>query len=428
MLIHAVVGHYPSPFKSYYDAQFVDLMRAGHDVRIFSLGRQDNVLNEKVVSHGLDRRTSTYPETMRDLLRSLPASLARLPSRPGGMLRAARAAFRTPAGSKRRIVAAGRALAVSAAAPDLWLVHGARPAAHFRWLGRAFPSSAVAIYYHGGEVPSVAALDDRILAAAFQSADAVFTNTRFSREHALNRGAPEDRTHIVPVGFDLEDFPAQGQREYRPGGVLRLLSAGRMSEEKGFKYALEAVRRLVAEGRTRFHYTLTGSGYAREELERYVAAHGLEPWVTFLGTVSTEELQRRMAATDVLLLPSIQVGNWVENQACAVQEAMLRRGLVVVSRTGGVPECVAPAFQRWIAPERDADGVARGIADILDLPDAELRRLGEEGRRFVVEGFDLRRTNEQILRTTLESFRSIRSRGADHRTVAAARAASDPDR
>jgi glycosyltransferase involved in cell wall biosynthesis len=135
-----------------------------------------------------------------------------------------------------------------------------------------------------------------------------------------------------------------------------------------------------------------------------------------------------MAASDVLLLPSVQVGNWVENQACAVQEAMLWRGLVVVSRTGGVPECVAPDFQRWIAPERDVDGIARAIAEILDLSDAELRRLGEAGRRFVEERFDLSKTDDEILRTTLESFRSVRSVRAGDRSSATPLAAGDLDR
>jgi len=404
MRINAVVALYPSPFKSYYDAQFTDLLRAGHDLRIFSAEGQDvHVLNEKVVRHGLDRRTSHYPSTLKDLPRSFPRALGNLLRSPGPGLRAARAAFRTLGGGKRGFSGAFRALHVLGD-PDLWLVHGMAPAIAFRWLKPAFPRSAVAIYYHGGEVPSVEPLEGGLITEAFNGADAIFTNTRFSRDHAVSRGAPAERIHVLPVGFDPADFP-DISRAYRRDGGLQLISAGRMSEEKGLIYALEALRALLDSGRTRVHYSLTGSGYARPDLERFVEENRLEEHVTFLGTISTGELHQRMAASDVLLLPSVQIGNWVENQACAVQEAMLWKLVVAASRTGGVPECVAPPFQRWIVPERDASALARAISEIYDLSEEAMARLGAEGRRYVLDGFDLSRIDQELVETAVASAR-----------------------
>ncbi len=403
MKIFVFVEIYPIPFKPYYDAQFAKLLEAGHDLTIFAYSSRRRALSEKVREWRLDERTRRYPSTFRDIGGSLTPILTNLLSRPVLAGRAALAAFTTPGSLKHRIVRAARAAAVSEGRPDLCLVHSATAAINFWWLKRAFPDVPVAMYYHGGEVPNVAPLDDEVVARAFRGADAVFTNTRFSRDHAISRGVPSELIQILKVGFDLDDFRPPEVRSYRRDGILRLLSAGRMSEEKGFIYALQAVERLVERGMDRVHYSLTGEGYSRPQLERYVEEHGLEPYVTFLGTISTGDLHRAMADTDVLLLPSIQVGNWVENQACAVQEAMLWKGLVVVSRTGGVPECVAPELQRFVVGEKDVEGLTDALAAIYEMDDEDLARLGERGRAFVLENFDLDRLNPELLSATVEA-------------------------
>ena len=53
-----------------------------------------------------------------------------------------------------------------------------------------------------------------------------------------------------------------------------------MSREKGFIYALEAVATLVAEGATYIRYGLVGGGPEKAAIESFIAAHGLEPYVT----------------------------------------------------------------------------------------------------------------------------------------------------
>jgi glycosyltransferase involved in cell wall biosynthesis len=202
------------------------------------------------------------------------------------------------------------------------------------------------------------------------------------------------------VGFALEDFSVDTSRTYRRDGLLRLLSAGRMSEEKGFIYALQALKSLVDQGIRDIRYSLTGEGYLRPELEQYVRANHLEPYVTFLGTLSTEGVIRAMEESDALLLPSIQVGNWVENQACAVQEAMLMKALVITTRTGGVPESIPPEMQRFSAAEKDVAALTRAIAEVNALPLLELRRLGAAGRAFVTRDYEVGQLNDRLIALT----------------------------
>lgn len=410
MKIHVFVSLYPVPFKPYYDTQFATLVEEGHDVTIFSGGRHGEELNEKVVEAGLDRRVRHYPTVLRHLPRTLGRAIANAVRHPSKAWRALRLAVRNARGVKQAIVDTLRAWTVLQDDPDLCLVHGTGTAVRFPWLKEIHRSVPIALYYHGGEVPSVSKLEQTAVADAFRMADAVFTNTEFSRDHAVSRGCPPDRIHILPVGFDLRDYQVPEEREYRKGGTLRLLSAGRMSEEKGFIFALKALRHLVHEkGITDLHYSLTGEGYIKPELERFVRENDLEPYVTFLGTVTTEELIRQQGEADVLLLPSVQVGNWVENQACAVQETMLMKGLVVVSRTGGVPESVAPALRDFIVEEGDWRELAEAIERIDEMSKQEFSLRGNKARAFVIENYDVRELNMRLLRITLEG--SERSEG-----------------
>lgn len=403
MRIFLFAAQYPIPYKPYYDTQFAELVEAGHDVTIFT-GRRGGGINEKVSRYGLADRTRSVPTT----LRRAPASAWALASawkRPGAAWSLAkRAAIGETA--KLKVLNVLRALDVGTEAPDLCLVHGLGTAMGYRWLREAYPGVPVAMYYHGGEVPSVRDIDDAAAAAVFESFDIVFTNTGFSRRHAIERGCPPERVGILPVGFALEDFQPIEPRTYRRGGVLRLLSAGRMSEEKGFIYALEALRLLMDSGIRSFHYSLTGQGYIRPELEEFVRANGLSENVSFLGTISTHEVLRAMAEADVLLLPSIQVGNWVENQACAVQEAMLMKTLVLTSQTGGVPESIPEVMRPFSVPERSASGIASTLERLHQMADEEFVRLGEACRRFVSDNYDIRELNRRMITEAMAAVRN----------------------
>lgn len=395
MRIYAFTQYYPSTFKPYFDTQFAQFVRDGHQVTVFAHGRQGPVVNEKVARHGLDGRVRRYPTTLRTLPASLPAVFRSVALGPS----AARRRWGTvPPGSwKDRMMHGARLLGLPGERPDLCLVHDLTTAAWFTSLRAAYPGVPVAMYYHGGENARSAPIGEEQARAAFRGVDVVFTNTGFSRDHAVSRGCPEEKVVIVPVGFSLDDYRPPAVRRYRPGGVLRLLTAGRMSEEKGHRYALEAVRRLVEQGVTGLRYAITGDGYVRPLLERYVAEHGLESYVEFTGTLTTGELVARIGEADVVLLPSIELGNWVENQACIVQEAMLMKALVVATTAGGVPESTAPELRDFMVPPGDPDAIVRSLLAIVALDEHEMRALGEAGRAFAERRYDIRLLNRILL-------------------------------
>ena len=399
MRIAIFVEHYPATYKPYFDTQFADLVRAGHDVRINAAGALSRVPSSKVLRWALQERTTYYPGSLRDLPRSVPALVRHRPDATLGL----REAFATTAGAatRRRIVDVARALSIRGDVPDVALIHGLTAAlAVLPWLRRALPRTPLALYYHGGELPTTPGVPDNLARNAFTAVDVVFTNTAFSRDHAIARGCPADCIHVLPVGFDIADYLPPSPRDYRRGGTLRLLSAGRMSEEKGFEFAIRAVHRLVEEGVRDIRYELTGDGYYRERLEQYVRANDLEPYIGFLGTLPMDAVIRAMGECDALVLPSVQVGNWVENQACAVQEAMLMRAPVIITRTGGVPQSAPASMQPFTCEPGSIDELSEAIRRMHSLDTGALARLGDSGRTFVERNYDIRQLNQSMLELT----------------------------
>jgi glycosyltransferase involved in cell wall biosynthesis len=134
-------------------------------------------------------------------------------------------------------------------------------------------------------------------------------------------------------------------------------------------------------------------------LREYVSTHGLQGCVQFVGKLSAQELLAEYSTADVLLLASVDRGNWQENQACVVQEAMLCRALVAVSRTGGVPESTAPEMLPYSFPPEQPEAIAGALRRIDMLSIDGLRQLGERGRLFAAQRYDIRHLNRDLLAT-----------------------------
>jgi colanic acid/amylovoran biosynthesis glycosyltransferase len=270
-------------------------------------------------------------------------------------------------------------------------------AVRFAWLRRLLPRTPIALYYHGGEVPSVPDQSDKAVAAAFGDCDLVFTNTRFSRQQAIDRGCPPDRTRVLPVGFNLQEFQPPAERHYRQGGTLNLVSVGRLSEEKGIHFAIEALRLVVESGRSAVHFSIIGDGYYRSQIERKVAEYRLERHVSLLGALPAAAVREQMGAADALVLASVPMGNWAETQACAVQEAMLIKALALTSQMGGVPESIPDEMRPFSFPPGQPDAIAEANIRVYDMAPAELTRLGDAACDFVRRNYDIVQLNRKML-------------------------------
>lgn len=399
MLIYTALEHYPSLYKPYFDTQFEDFIKSGHNLEIYSVEQQGNQVSEKVSRNQLNQITKYYPATLKHVPDKLITIIKNYFLNPVFRTKVIFKLIDNQSTFKHNIMNIFRMLILPVTAPDLFLVHNLTTATHFKFLKNLYPNSKIILYYHGGEISGVPRLDQVEADSAFQYPDIILTNTKNSMQHAINRGSPENKLSTNPVGFDIDEFNVKKNKTYRISGKFNFISIGRISWEKGFIFALEAINKLVEAGYKDLHYTVIGDGAELVNLKDFVESNNLSQFVDFPGQESSRtRLYEKISQSDALILPSISTDAWEETQGCVLQEAMILKTLVLTSTSGGIPESIAPQMVEFSFKPEDPEALKGSLIKVMNLSDDDLIRLGEECRDYTVIKYDIKRLNQNILK------------------------------
>ena len=182
---------------------------------------------------------------------------------------------------------------------------------------------------------------------------------------------------VLPNPIDMAALrPRPALRRAHP--VIAL--PGRLVHEKGHADALAA---LACLGRSGSHPQLEvlGDGPLRCTLESLARALGLKSRVRFLGALPHARMLDRMAAADLVLIPSR-----FEGFGLTALEAMALGRPVIATTAGGLPETVGPAG--ILVPPGDIDALAAAISALLADP-GRCAALGAAGTQRARGRFDL---------------------------------------
>ncbi len=190
---------------------------------------------------------------------------------------------------------------------------------------------------------------------------------------------------IPQFGIDPENFsPAPGSAT--GGRDLVVGYAGRLVPEKGLRTLLRAAATLDPAPRLRF----AGTGPLAAELRRAGAGGPLAGRIEVLGHLGSGQMPGFLNSIQVLVLPSLDRANWMEQFGRVLVEAMACERVVVGSDSGAIPLVVGDAG--LIVPQADAAALARALER---LRAAGLRgRLGRAGRQRVLDNFTHARVAE----------------------------------
>ncbi|MGC9191980.1 MAG: glycosyltransferase family 4 protein [Conexivisphaera sp.] len=263
----------------------------------------------------------------------------------------------------------------------------------------------------GGGSGTVAALE---LEAA-RRADAVVTVSNAMRDCDLApQGFPLEKVRVIWNGVDPDVYdPSRVDRREverlrevhgARGGIL-ILFLGRLVREKGVEELVEAMPRVRRE-HPGARLVMVGQGNLRDSLLRRVRELGLEGSVFLVDRfLELGEKLAYYAAADLAVFPSIY-----EPFGIVALEAMSMGKPVVVGASGcsGLREIVVPSGPDKCGIHvdgRDPGDIAWGILAALADAD-EMRRMGENGRRRVLENF----TWDVTVRRTLDLYSEVAGR------------------
>jgi colanic acid/amylovoran biosynthesis glycosyltransferase len=187
------------------------------------------------------------------------------------------------------------------------------------------------------------------------------------------------RLNIVHCGIDPTVYAPRPERSQGP---LRLLTVGRLHPIKGYNVLLEACGILAAEGLD-FHLTMVGDGPLMDHLRTSIAQHGLARHVDLVGPVPQENIQQYFDNADAMV-----VSSFMEGVPVVLMEAMAKELGIVSTRVGGIAELVEAGTSGILVDAGSARSLADGIRQYIADPQL-CRQHGKAGRLKVLGEFDV---------------------------------------
>ena len=216
---------------------------------------------------------------------------------------------------------------------------------------------------------------DRVVAVSETSARSV----------ARAFGLQEEQVAVVWNGVDTSLFRPLPDANREPG---RILFVGDSEDEnKGFRYLLLALSRLASS--MPFQLTVVQRAWSNQT-PSWARDLGLEERVTFLDSLSLEELVDQYNQAQLLVSPSLY-----EGFGLPAAEALACGTPVVATTAGALGEIVEDGVSGLLASPGEVAPLAEAIRALLDDPE-RCRAMGEAGARRIRERFSWRRAAEEL--------------------------------
>ncbi|MBE5802804.1 MAG: glycosyltransferase [Clostridiales bacterium] len=224
----------------------------------------------------------------------------------------------------------------------------------------------------------------------YQACDIIVTVSAECRE-SIRQALPQhgEKMHVLENISSFQAVEAASREgscpEYRDAQGLKLLSVGRLHEQKGMDIAVEAAKHLKESG-TRFCWLVVGEGSERRRLEEMIEAYGLTDCFRLIGARQNPYIYMREC--DILVQPSR-----IEGKSIALDETKMLLKPIVATRYPTVGDAITHGVTGWVT-DMNGEALSQGIVQVAQ--DEELRM------RLVAALEQLPKGNEEELQKYIE--------------------------
>jgi colanic acid/amylovoran biosynthesis glycosyltransferase len=218
----------------------------------------------------------------------------------------------------------------------------------------------------------------------FSQVDLIHCVSKDMRDGLLSFGLVPTKTFINYPSIDAGKFFKNNSGLIGTSGKYSIVTIGRLHFQKGYVYALQALKKLV-EKNIPFIYNILGEGPDRPMLTWLIKEWGLNDHVVLHGKVNSEQVLKILNISNVFLLSSVYEG--VSN---AVLEAMAMELPVLSTRAGGMAEVIEHRVNGLLTDWRTPDHMGDQLVWLYENP-AEAIEMGKKARVTVHNLFSLDR-------------------------------------
>jgi glycosyltransferase involved in cell wall biosynthesis len=231
----------------------------------------------------------------------------------------------------------------------------------------------------------------------FAVADVSIATNESFRAIAIKRGkmAPED-VFVVRSAPKIENFlPGEGERSYRKGAKTVMGYVGVIGQQEGMDLLVLAAEHLIHKlGKSDVHFVIIGFGPQLAEVQRDVAARGLERYFTFTGALFGADMLAALNAVDIGLSPDPKNAmNDISTMNKVMEYMTLEKPVVQFDLTEGRASAAEASLY---ARANDPVDFADKIAALIDDPAAG-HAMGKVGRARVLENLSWQHSVPHLL-------------------------------
>lgn len=211
-----------------------------------------------------------------------------------------------------------------------------------------------------------------------------------------------------PTGYDASIFYPQARQHRKRGQIMQLLTVGRLSEEKGIKYILDAIS-ILTHMNCKVHLTVAGDGPLADKLKLRAKKKNIDANISFIGWQSSTQLAKLYNKADLFIGASIVTksgrreafGNvYCEAMACGLP--------VIVTNTSGNAEIINNGVNGYIVKSRSPRMIAEVVRLLYEHPDVG-RTVGRKSIE-TIKSFTKESTRDryiEAIKTAMELHKNV---------------------
>ena len=217
--------------------------------------------------------------------------------------------------------------------------------------------------------------------------DRIVVNSKAGRDFCIKIfGIDKKKIELIsngvenPKTYDKEIIANFKDTLKIPGEKIIIVTIGRLSEEKGHRFLLDAFSLVLREIKDIF-LVIVGSGYLKNNLNDQVGRLGIRDKVTFIDYL--KDIGLFYSGIDIFVLPSVS-----EGFPNVILEAMFYQKPIIASCVGDIPEVIENGVSGLLVSPREEKELAEALK--LLVRDKDLaRKLATGSKRKIMEDFSL---------------------------------------
>jgi glycosyltransferase involved in cell wall biosynthesis len=216
----------------------------------------------------------------------------------------------------------------------------------------------------------------------FRSACALVAVSRSIQRKLIELGAPPEKVHVIPCGVDTGTFLGASPSQSPP----LFIAVGRFVEKKAPQLTIQAFAK-VHQTHRQARLRMVGDGPLWECSKELARELKVVEAIEFLGPLPHAALHEEMRQARCFLQHSVQAPSGdCEGTPVGILEAGASGLPVISTRHAGIPDVVVEGETGFLVDERDVEGMARHMAQIVEDP-MLAQRLGDAARKRIREHF-----------------------------------------